>query len=196
MKLILASNSKARKDIFDMIGWKYEVIASNVEEKSNAIDPKQYVIDLSKDKANSVASKITDIALIVSADSIIYMDNEKFEKPKSKEEAFKYIKKMSGKVNYAVTGVTIKDLYQNKEISFAETTEVYFKNVTDEDISWYVENEKYLLDRAGYSLEGKTSLFVDKIVGDYYNVLGLPISKLYSKFNELGYTISDFDMKE
>ena len=68
-------------------------VESNVEEKSNAIDPKQYVIDLSKDKANSVASKITDIALIVSADSIIYMDNEKFEKPKSKEEAFKYIKK-------------------------------------------------------------------------------------------------------
>ena len=83
MKLILASNSKARKDIFDMIGWKYEVIASNVEEKSNAIDPKQYVIDLSKDKANSVASKITDKALIVSADSIIYMDNHIFEKPKS-----------------------------------------------------------------------------------------------------------------
>lgn len=196
MRLILASNSKARKDIFDMIGWKYEVIASNIEEKSNSINPEQYVIDLSKDKANSVASKITDKALIVSADSIIYMDDEKFEKPKSKEEAFKYIKKMSGKVNYAVTGVTIKDLYQNKEISFAETTEVYFKNVTDEDISWYVENEKYLLDRAGYSLEGKTSLFVDKIVGDYFNVLGLPISKLYSKFNELGYTISDFDMKE
>lgn len=196
MKLILASNSKAIKDIFDMIGWKYEVIASNIEEESNAIDPKQYVIDLSKDKANSVASKITEKALIVSADSIIYMDNEKFEKPKSKEEAFKYIKKMSGKVNYAVTGVTIKDLYQNKEISFAETTEVYFKNVTDEDICWYIENEKYLLDRAGYSLEGKTSLFVDKIVGDYYNVLGLPISKLYYEFNELGYSISDFDMKE
>lgn len=195
MRLILASNSKARKDIFDMIGWKYEVIASNIEEKSNAIDPKQYVIDLSKDKANSVASKMVDKALIVSADSIIYMDNEKFEKPKSKEEAFKYIKKMSGKVNYAVTGVTIKDLYQKKEISFVETTEVYFKNVTDEDISWYVENEKYLLDRAGYSLEGKTSLFVDKIVGDYFNVLGLPINKLYSKFNELGYSISDFEMK-
>ena len=142
MRLILASNSKARKDIFDMIGLKYEIMVSNVEEKSSAIDPKQYVIDLSKDKASSVASKITDKALIVSADSIIYMNNEKFEKPKSKEEAFRYIKKMSGKVNYAVTGVTIKDLYKNKEISFAETTEVYFKNVTDEDISWYVENEK------------------------------------------------------
>ena len=93
MKLILASNSKTRKDIFDMVGWKYEIITSNVVENSNSIDPKQYVIDLSKDKANSVASQITDKALIVSADSIIYMDNKKFEKPKSKEEGFENIKK-------------------------------------------------------------------------------------------------------
>ena len=102
---------------------------------------------------------------------------------------------MSGKVNYAVTGVTIKDLYQNKEISFTDITEVYFKNVSDKDIAWYVENEKYLLNRAGYSIASKTSIFVDKIVGDYYNILGMPISKLYSKLNELGYSISDFEMK-
>jgi len=195
MRLILASNSKTRKDIFDMVGWKYEVITSNTEENSNSTDPKQYVIDLSKDKANSVASQITDKALIISADSIIYMDNKKFEKPKTKEEGFENIKKMSGKVNYAVTGVTIKDLYQNKEISFTDVTEVYFKNVSDKDIAWYVENEKYLLNRAGYSIAGKTSIFIDKIVGDYYNILGMPISKLYSKLNELGYSISDFEMK-
>lgn len=195
MKLILASNSKTRKDIFDMVGWKYEVITSNVVENSNSIDPKQYVIDLSKDKANSVVSQITDKALIISADSIIYMDNKKFEKPKTKEEGFENIKKMSGKVNYAITGVTIKDLYQNKEISFTDVTEVYFKNVSDKDIAWYVENEKYLLNRAGYSIAGKTSIFVDKIVGDYYNILGMPISKLYSKLNELDYSISDFEMK-
>lgn len=195
MKLILASNSKTRKDIFDMVGWKYEVITSTIEENSNSTDPKQYVIDLSKDKANSVALQITDKALIISADSIIYMDNKKFEKPKSKEEGFENIKKMSGKVNYAVTGVTIKDLYQNKEISFTDITKVYFKNVSDKDIAWYVENEKYLLNRAGYSIAGKTSIFVDKIEGDYYNILGMPIGKLYSKLNELGYSISDFEMK-
>ena len=195
MKLILASNSKTRKDIFDMVGWKYEVITSSVVESSNSIDPKQYVIDLSKDKANSVASQITDKALIISADSIIYMDNKKFEKPKSKEEGFENIKKMSGRVNYAVTGVTIKDLYQNKEISFTDITEVYFKNVSEKDIAWYVENEKYLLNRAGNSIAGKASIFVDKIEGDYYNILGMPISKLYSKLNELGYSISDFEMK-
>lgn len=196
MKLILASNSKTRKDIFDMVGWKYEVITSNVEENSSSVNPIQYVIDLSKDKANSVATQINEKAIIISADSIIYMDNKKFEKPKSKEEGFDNIKKMSGKVNYAITGVTIKDLYKNKELSFTDTTEVHFKNVTDKDISWYVENEKYLLNRAGYSIAGKTSIFIDKIVGDYYNILGMPISKLYSKLNELGYSISDFDMKE
>ncbi len=196
MKLILASNSKTRKNIFDMVGWKYEIITSKVEEHSDSTDPKQYVIDLSKDKANSVASQVKDKALIVAADSIIYMDNKKFKKPKSKEEAFENIKKMSGKVNYAVTGVTIKDLYKNKEISFSDTTDVYFKNVTTQDISWYVENEKYLLNRAGYSIAGKTSIFIDKIIGDYYNILGMPISKLYTKLNELGYTISDFEMKE
>ena len=111
------------------------------------------------------------------------------------KSALENIKKMSGKVNYAITGVTIKDLYQNKEISFTDVTEVYFKNVSDKDIAWYVENEKYLLNRAGYSIAGKTSIFVDKIVGDYYNILGMPISKLYSKLNELGYSISDFEMK-
>ena len=196
MKLILASNSKTRKDIFDMVGWKYEVVTSKVEEHSDSTDPKKYVIDLSKDKANSVASQIDYNALIVAADSIIYMDNKKFEKPKSKEEGFENIKKMSGKVNYAITGVTIKDLYKNKELSFTDTTEVYFKNVTDDDILWYVENEKNLLNRAGYSLYGKTSIFVDKIIGDYYNILGMPVSKVYSKLNELGYKISDFEMKE
>ena len=71
-----------------MVGWKYEVVTSKVEEHSDTIDPKQYVIDLSKDKANSVASQISYKALIVAADSIIYMDNKKFEKPKSKEEGF------------------------------------------------------------------------------------------------------------
>lgn len=196
MRLILASNSSVRKSIFDMIGWKYEVIPSNIEEKSSSISLEQYVIDLSRDKANSVASQINDKALIVAADTIIYMNNEKFEKPKNKQEAFEFMKKMSGQITYGVTGVTIKDLYQNKEISFADTTEVHFKNISDNDILWYVENEKDILARAGYALGGKAALFTDKIVGDFYNVLGLPISKLYSKLNELGYSISDFDIKD
>ena len=196
MRLILASNSSIRKSLFDMIGWKYEVISSNIEENSSANSIEQYVIDLSKDKANSVASKIEGKALIISADSVICMENEKFEKPKSKEEAFEFMKKMSGQVTYGITGVTIKDLYQNKEISFSDITEVHFKEIPDKDILWYIENEKHLLNRAGYALGGKASLFADKVIGDFYNVLGMPISKLYSKLNEFGYSISDFDMND
>ena len=196
MKLILASNSKFRKTIFDIIGWKYEILTSKVEESSNSTDPSQYVIDLSKDKANSVSSQLNEKAIIIAADTVICMDNKIFEKPKSKQEAFNNMKDMSGKSNFALTGVTIKDLYQNKELSFVDSTEVFFRNIDDDDISWYVQNESDILDKAGYGIGGKASLFVDKIVGDFYNILGLPIGKLYSKINELGYNISDFEMQK
>ena len=88
MKLILASSSQPRQDIFNNIGWKYEVVKSLVEEKSNATNPSEYVKDLSRDKANSVASQINEKALIVAADSVIYMNGKIYEKPKSKEEAY------------------------------------------------------------------------------------------------------------
>ena len=195
MKLILASNSKQRQDLLNMLGFKYDIIVSNEPEESSSTDPDKYVMDLSRIKANSVASKISDPALILAADSIIYMDNHIFEKPKTKQEAFDNMKKMKGKSTYAVTGVTIKDLYNNKEISFSDTCEVKFKDISDEDIWWYVENEEHVLERAGYSVAGKTSFFVDKIIGDFYTVVGLPVSKLHSKLAELGYCLSDFELR-
>lgn len=194
MNLILASGSKQRKDILNMLGLKYDIIVSCEEELSTSKDPNQYVIDLSKIKANSVSKKINKPAIIIAADSIIYMNNHIFEKPKDKKEAFDNMKKMSGKTTYAITGVTIKDLYKNKEISFSDCTEVIFNTVTDEEISWYVENESHILERAGYSVGGKASLFVNQIIGDYNNVLGLPISKLFQKLQGLGYSLYDFEL--
>ena len=195
IKLILASGSKQRKDIFEMIGLKYEIIKSTEEENSNATDPNEYVKELSKIKANSVAKQITEKAIIISADSVIYMNNKIYEKPKTKQEAFNNLKEMSGKVTYAITGVTIKDLYQNKEISFSDTAEVWIRKINDEDIKWYVENDKNILERCGYSMLGKASLFLDKVVGDYNTLIGISPSKLYEKLQELGYKISDFEMK-
>lgn len=196
IRLILASGSKNRQDIFKMIGWKFEVIKSLVEEQSNATSPEEYVKDLSKDKASSVASQVKDKAVIVAADTIIYMNGKIFEKPKSKEEAFQNIKEMSGKVTYAVTGVTIKDLYQNKEVSFSDTAEVYIREVNDDEIKWYIENEETVLDRCGYAMLGKAALFLDKVNGDYNTLLGISPSKLYEKFKQLGYTISDFELEK
>ncbi|HJJ12427.1 MAG TPA: Maf family nucleotide pyrophosphatase [Clostridiaceae bacterium] len=195
LKLILASSSKQRQDIFKNIGLKYEVIKSLVEEKSDSTDPSEYVKDLSKDKANSVASQINEKAIIISADSIIYMNGKIYEKPKSKEEAYQNLKEMSGKITYAVTGVTIKDLYKNEEICFADVAEVHLKEIDDEDIKWYVENEKDILNRCGYAILGKASIFLKKVNGDYNTLFGISPSKMYDKLKELGYKISDFELE-
>lgn len=196
MRLILASSSKNRQRIFKNIGWKYEVIKSLVEERSDATDPRQYVMDLSKDKANSVASQIEGPAIIIAADSIVYMDGKKFEKPKSKEEAFNNMKLMSGKVSYLTTGMTIKDLYQNKEVTFSDVCEVHMRDVDDEDIRWYVEHEENILNGCCYTIPGKAEIFVDKIVGDFNTLFGISISSVYAKLKELGYSLNDFDMED
>ena len=192
MKLILASGSKYRQDIFNKIGWKYEIIKSTVEEKSDKTDPKEYVKDLSRNKANSVAHQIKEKSLIVAADTVIYMDGKIYEKPKSKEEAYNNLKEMSGKCTYAITGVTIKDLYQDKEICYSETSEVYLKEISDEDIKWYVENEKNLSNICGYAMAGKAALFLDRVNGDYNTIIGISPSKLYEHFKKLGYKANDF----
>ena len=196
IKLILASSSKPRQDIFKNIGLKYEVVKSLVEEESAKTDPSEYVKDLSRDKANSVAEQITEKAIIIAADSVIYMDGKIYEKPKSKEEAFQNLKEMSGNVTYAITGVTIKDLYQDKEITFADTAEVYIKNIADEDIKWYVENEKDILNRCGYAMLGKACLFLDKVNGDYNTLFGISPSKVFDKLKDLGYKLFDFELEE
>lgn len=192
MKLILASGSKQRKDIFDMIGLKYEIITSDKEEKSSANNPGNYVIELSKTKANSVSEKINEEAVIVAADTIIYMDSKIYEKPKNKDEAFNNIKEMSGKITYAYTGITIKDLYQHKELSFFDKCKVYIKEVSDEEIKWYVENEKNILNISGYAMLGKASIFLDRVEGDYNTLFGISPSKLCDALKELGYNIYDF----
>ena len=195
MKSILASGSKQRKDIFDMIGLKYVVIKSLEEEKSSEKDPNLYVKELSKKKADSVEKQINEKAIIIAADTVIYMNNKIYEKPKNKEEAFNNMREMSGKVTYAITGVTIKDLYQNKEISFSDTAEVWFRKINEEDIKWYIENDKNILDRCGYSVLGKAAIFLEKVNGDHNTLFGISPSMVYEKLQELGYKISDFKLK-
>lgn len=192
MKLILASNSRTRKEVLDKVGLIYDVIPSNIEEHSDKTDPKEYVMDLSRQKAEAIEKKLKE-GVILSADSIIYIDDKKLEKPKTKEQAKIMLQSLSGRVNYAVTGVTIIDLYKNKKITLNEVTEVYFDELTEEEIDWYIENEQYIFERCGYSIAGKSAIYIPKINGDYYNILGMPISRVYKELNKLGYKLSDFN---
>lgn len=192
MKLILASNSRTRKEVLDKVGVKYSVIPSNIEEHSSKEDPKEYVMDLSRQKAEAISKNINE-GVILSADSIIYIDNKRLEKPKSKEQAREMLRSLSGRVNYAVTGVTIIDLYNDKKVTFNEVTEVYFDEMSNDEIDWYIENEQYIFERCGYSIAGKSAIYILKINGDYYNILGMPISRVYKELRKLGYRLSDFD---
>ena len=195
MKLILASSSKQRQDIFKMIGLKYEVITSDVEENSKEKEPDKYVEELSLNKAKSVCNQIDGKAIIIAADTIIYFNNKKYEKPKTKEEAFYNMKELSGNKNSAYTGITIIDLYKNKTVTFSSKVDVCFKDISEEEINWYVNNEKKIFKCCGYVPEGKASLFIDKIEGDYNTLLGISPSIVFEKLKELGYSISDFEFE-
>ncbi|MDD2409728.1 MAG: Maf family nucleotide pyrophosphatase [Bacilli bacterium] len=196
INLILASGSKQRKEIFDCMGLKYKVIKSNIAESSMQIEPDKYVMELSLNKANAVESIVREKSLIIACDSIIYMNNKKYEKPKTKVEAFNNIIEMKGKSTHAYTGVTIIDTYKNKTITYFDKAELILRNdINKEEIQWYVDNEENILERCGYTLLGKGIIFIDKVIGDYNTIFGISASSLIKHINKLGYSIKDFELK-
>ena len=175
-----------------MAGLYCEQMPSSGDPVIEFHNPDEYVENLSLAKAKEVANKM-DAGIIIGADTIGYLEGKVFEKPKNREEAFKNFRALSGKVNYAVTGVTIIDKYKNKMITFSEKVKVYFNELTDDEINWYIDNEKNIYNCAGYSLETCASLFVSKIEGDYKAIIGLPICRIFEELKKLGYTIRDFE---
>lgn len=196
MKIVLASSSKYRQAVLKMIGLKYEVITSDIDEKSNEIEPGKYVEEISLSKATSVSKKIKDKAIIIAADMIIYFNGKKYEKPKTKEEAYNNLKELSGQKNIVYTGMTIMDLYQNKTISLSSKVDIYLKNISEEEINWYVNNESEIFKTCGYAIFGKASLFIDKIEGDHNILLGISPKIIFEKLNELGYSVNDFEFEK
>lgn len=196
MRIILASASKQRQDIFNMIGLKYDVITSDVPEESNKIEPDKYVEELSLNKAKSVKKQIKDKAIIISADTIIYSNNKIYEKPKSKEEAYSNLKELSNNKCTAYTGITLIDLYKEKVICSSSKVNVYFNEIKDEEAEWYVNNEEKIFKCCGFVPLGKAALFINKIEGDYNTLLGISPSIVYNKLKELGYSVNDLGVEK
>ena len=190
-KLILASGSKWRKQLLEMSGFVCEAIPSDCDEDIEYTNPADYVLELSKEKAEAVAKKCTE-GVILAADSIGHMNNKKFEKPKNREEAFAFMRELSGKENEVITGVTIIDLYQNKTVSFTDGLKVKLQEMSDDEINWYIDNQPNIYDCAGYVADECAALFITEIVGDYKSMIGLPINKIYNELKKLGYSMNDF----
>jgi septum formation protein len=179
MKIVLASKSPRRRELLSNLGLDFEVIESNVEEFSSEKHPSRYVMDLSFNKAMLVAKKLKEEAIVIGADTIVVIEDKVLGKPKDRDEAFIMLKNLQGRVHTVYTGITIVRTKDFKYVSDFEETKVWIKKLEDEEIFNYIDTgEGY--DKAGaYAIQGVGALIVEKIEGDYFNVVGLPISKLF-----------------
>lgn len=193
MKVILASNSPRRKEILEGVGVEPQIIVSGADERSDATNPAKYAEDIALCKGRAVYSslcasdgkEITDKKLIISADTVVVVDGEILGKPRDRADAIRMLTALSGKEHEVITGIALH--CGGKSICEHETTKVYFDDLTAEEIERYADtNEPY--DKAGaYAIQGLSSKFVRKIDGCYFNVVGLPIFKLYkTALNEFG----------
>ena len=176
-KVILASASPRRQELIKLIFEKVEILPAECDETlPNGIGAREAVEYLSKIK-NEASSELTDKDnLVISADTVVAVDNEILGKPVDKADARRMISLLSGKVHQVYTGVTLS--LNGKTKTFSEKTDVEFFDLTENEIEEYISS-KEPYDKAGaYGIQGKAGLLVKGINGDYYNVVGFPIARL------------------
>jgi septum formation protein len=189
-KIILASQSPRRKQLLQWAEIPFEVRDVETDESYPAgLLPGQVAIHIARNKAlsaldNDKSADITDASFpILAADTIVVLNDEIIGKPANKEDAIAILKRLSGKKHFVITGVV---LLSGKEISFADKTEVEFHELTDEQIEFYVDNYKPF-DKAGaYAIQEWIGVIgIKSVCGDFYNVMGLPISRVVMELQKI-----------
>ena len=180
--VILASKSPRRENILKQIGIDFEIIPSNICENAELnLSPRKFVQYWSGKKAKVISKKNKD-KIVIGADTIVYFNGKIIGKPKDKEESYKMLNNLSGKTHKVFTGVSI--VYEEKNIlrTFCQMTKVTVRDIPKNDILYYIDNY-YTLDKAGsYGIQDWFSIWIKKIDGCYYNVMGLPLSKFYKNY--------------
>ncbi len=177
-KLVLASTSPRRSEILKAAQLDFEVIfPENIKEEEVSDDPVFHVLELSRKKAESVSQKIKD-GFILGSDTIVVLNKEILGKPKDQVDAFRILKKLSGKEHKVYTGITLLDIKNGKISSDYQLTRVKFNQLKDKEIEDYIKTGEPM-DKAGaYGIQGMGNFLVEKIDGDLDNVIGLPMKKL------------------
>lgn len=178
MNIILASASPRRKEILENINVKFDIVKSDIDEVILEDElPPQVVMRLAFEKSMDVA-KSNQESLVIGADTIVVFNNKVLGKPKDKEDARNTIRLLSGNTHEVITGISLINLSANKKIIDYVVSKVKFKDLSEDDINDYI-NTGESLDKAGaYGIQGYGSLLIEEIQGDYFNIVGLPISKL------------------
>ena len=189
MKYILASKSPRRREILEMLGVKFEVITSEADESSDITDPYQLVEELSLRKGLAVRDALLaegrDLSdtVIISSDTIVAIDGEILGKPHDEEDARRMLRLYSGKEHEVVSGICL--IGKDKQGVSHEVTKVTFDEMDEETIQNYVRAAKPY-DKAGaYAIQGLASAYISGIVGDYFNVVGLPVHRMCCLHHEI-----------
>jgi septum formation protein len=184
--IVLASSSPRRKELLEKIGLRINIDPSDYPENRHAeLNPEARVKSISLGKAMAVAPKYRD-AVIIAADTIGVLRGKIIGKPHSAEAAREMLRELSGKSHLVITGFTIFDTASRKLVTRAVKTRVYFKKLSEKEIDYYVKSGEPL-DKAGaYAIQGLGSVIVEKINGDYYNVMGLPLNALVESLKDFG----------
>lgn len=177
-RIVLASNSPRRKELLERVGLEFSVDASSIDEVVRDHEtPEQIAMGLALEKGLDVASRHEDGTLIIAADTIVYKD-EVMGKPQDAEDAKKMLSSLSGTLHQVYTGFAIIEAGTNKKIVDFECTDVQFKDLSQEKINHYVESGEAYGKAGAYAIQGKGMTLVKWIKGDFFNVVGLPVSKL------------------
>jgi septum formation protein len=187
-KLILASNSPRRKELMTNAGFEFEVRTKDTNEDFSAEMPLEEVpVFLAKKKALAFKNEIQD-EVFLCADTVVIIENQILNKPADYDEAFKMLKLLSGKNHHVVTGICL--MTKDEIITTSDKAEVYFKDLTDWEIDYYIKTCKPF-DKAGaYGVQDFIGLVgIPKIIGSHFTIMGLPVHVVYQKMLEMGLVI-------
>lgn len=188
MTIILASASERRQELLKRIIKDFRVIVSDFDENSITFkgDCIEYVKSLSLGKSQTIADKVETPSLIIGCDTIVYHKDRVLGKPKNEEEAFDMLMSLSGDNHRVYSGISIINTKTNKIVQDYVCTEVYFSKLSKEQIDKYIKSGEPM-DKAGaYGIQGYGGIFIEKIHGCYYNVVGLPLNKLCFLLRDMG----------
>jgi septum formation protein len=187
-KIILASQSPWRKIILEKLGIPFDVVVSNFEEDmTQNMPPHRLAVHLARGKAETVAKQHTE-AVVIAADTFIIFENELLGKPGTPERATEMLMKLAGKWHEIITGFVILDGETGKETEQLVSTRVHLRDAEESEIVAYVATGEPLNVAGGYAIQGRAGALVDRIEGDYWNIVGLPMSALVVELRKFGIT--------
>ena len=190
--MILASNSQRRQEILKDAGFNFKVITSNIEETSDKKIITERILDIAEKKLEQIAKNNVN-EFILAADTVVELNGKIFGKPKNREEAFSFLKTLSGQIHRVITAYVFKNISKNILIKEIVVSEVKFFDLDDETINWYLDTGEPF-DKAGaYGIQGYGRILVEKINGDFYSIMGFPISNFLENLRKIGYKISQID---